>query len=152
MGMFVVITLVSGMLGCDVTGNSEGAVAKAATTAPKTAAASARRSFPFTVELEAKPSAEQARIAKTTLAPLFAEMSESLGHSYIDYAVAMVDLNDDGRDDMVVHVKDGMYCGQWGCPGRAILATSTGFSREAIQLGVCFNATMTVLPTLTKGM
>lgn len=83
---------------------------------------------------------------------LFRQAAEDTGDADIDYAVAMVDLNDDSRADMIVHIQDYRLCGQWGCQGYAILATPTGFSREAIQLGVCFQIGFAVLPTATKGM
>lgn len=104
------------------------------------------------IKLDKPPTSEQARIARTTLASVFRQAAEDSGDANFPYSVAMADLNDDSRPDMIVHIDDYRVCGQWGCQGYAILATPTGFSREAIQLGVCFQMEIVVLPTSTKGM
>lgn len=111
-----------------------------------------KRHYPLTVRVEREPTAIQDRVARTALAPMFQKFAELLETRQVNYAVAMIDLNDDGRDDLIAHIQDGQFCGQWGCQAYGVLATPTGFAGAGFQLGVCFNATITVRSTTTKGM
>ena len=113
---------------------------------------SPKRHYPLTVRVEREPTAVQDRVARSALAPMFQEFAELMDTRQVNYAVAMIDLNDDGRDDLIAHIQDGQFCGQWGCQAYGVLATPTGFASAGFQLGVCFNATITVRPTTTKGM
>lgn len=64
------------------------------------------------VKLDQPPTDEQARVARTALVRVFRQAAEDTGDADIDYAVAMVDLNDDSRADMIVHIQDYRLCGQ----------------------------------------
>lgn len=155
--------------GCDSNEDAKaGETARVASSAPAIVAASAapattavsltkadaapERRTRTVVKLDRPPTGEQARIARIALARVFRQAAEDTGDANIDYSVAMADLNDDSRPDLIVHINDYRICGQWGCQGYAILATPTGFNREAIQLGVCFQMQIVILPTSTKGM
>lgn len=115
------------------------------------ALAAPKRSYPFSVSFK-DPTAAQDRIARTALSAMFREYAEYANGHGVSYSVGMVDLNDDGRDDMIVHVRDQQTCGMWGCQGYGVLATPSGFANRGVQLGVCFNYALSVLPTKTGGM
>ena len=51
-----------------------------------------------------------------------------------DYALALADLNDDGRTDLLVQYADGAFCGSSGCSGVIVMAEPDGYSRTATGL------------------
>lgn len=118
-------------------------------TPASTAPAEAR---PVTIKMEKAPDAAQSRIFRAPLAGLFADVRETVEGDPLGIAVAMADINGDDRDDMIVHVQDYRYCGQMGCSANVIFATPTGFANEALDLGVGFNATITMLPKIHNGL
>lgn len=133
-----------------------GGLAAAPSRAPAASAAAPRSSgsagrFPATIKFDKRPTAEQARIAKPVMDPLQAEAREMLGRS-LAYHVAMIDMNGDQRDDMVIHIEDYQYCGTMGCSALIILATPGGFRRYALDSGIGFNFDLTVHASMTKGM
>lgn len=129
----------------------ESATTATATLVPAVSAAPAP-SYPLNIRIDKEPTAAQDRIARGALAGMFQEFNELTESNRVTYSVAMLDLNDDGRDDMIVHIQDQQFCGQWGCQGYGILATPTGFASSGVQLGTCFNYAITALPTKTDGM
>jgi hypothetical protein len=50
------------------------------------------------------------------------------------YLVALADLNDDGRADLLVQYDDAAFCGSAGCSGVIVMATADGYARTAIGL------------------
>ncbi|MGH8190903.1 MAG: FG-GAP repeat protein [Rhodanobacteraceae bacterium] len=67
------------------------------------------------------------------------------------YAVALADLNDDGRPDLLVRYDDMAFCGSSGCSGVIVMATAQGYARDAIKLPN-FGNELDVLPTEHHGM
>ena len=66
------------------------------------------------------------------------------------YVVALADLDDDGRQDLVVHYDDGAFCGSTGCSGLVVMATGQGYARSGI--GLPNFGTLAVLPATHGGM
>lgn len=66
------------------------------------------------------------------------------------YAVALADLNDDGRADLLVQYDDMAFCGSSGCSGLIVMATATGYATKPI--GLPNFGTLAVLPTMRHGM
>lgn len=50
------------------------------------------------------------------------------------YALALADLNDDGRTDLLVQYGDGAFCGSAGCSGVIVMATARGYANHAVRL------------------
>jgi hypothetical protein len=50
------------------------------------------------------------------------------------YSVALADLNDDGRADLLVHYDDMAFCGSSGCSGVIVMAIAHGYASKAIDL------------------
>lgn len=50
------------------------------------------------------------------------------------WRVAVADLNDDGRPDLLVQFADGAFCGSAGCSGVIVMATPHGYAGKAIGL------------------
>ena len=67
------------------------------------------------------------------------------------YAVALADLNDDGRSDLLVQYDDMAFCGSSGCSGVIVMATAHGYASKAIDLPN-FYGEIDILPTKHHGM
>lgn len=67
------------------------------------------------------------------------------------YSVALADLNDDGRADLLVHYDDMAFCGSSGCSGVIVMATAHGYASKAIDLPN-FYGEIDVLPGKHHGM
>jgi hypothetical protein len=50
------------------------------------------------------------------------------------YRVALADLNDDGRPDLLVQYDDMAFCGSAGCSGAIVMATPHGYANRKIDL------------------
>ncbi|HEX5353382.1 MAG TPA: hypothetical protein VFW60_04825 [Rhodanobacteraceae bacterium] len=66
------------------------------------------------------------------------------------YAVALADLNDDGRSGLLVQYDDMAFCGSSGCSGVIVLATPHGYAGEGI--GLPNFTTLAVLSAVHHGM
>jgi hypothetical protein len=68
------------------------------------------------------------------------------------YSVALADLNDDGRPDLLVQYHyDTGYCGSAGCSGVIVMATPQGYARRTIGMPN-FYGVMAVLAGKHHGM
>jgi hypothetical protein len=67
------------------------------------------------------------------------------------YRVAAVDLNGDGKPDLVAQFGDGSHCGSAGCSAVAVLSTAKGYASKAIDLAN-FQETIKVLDQRHHGM
>jgi hypothetical protein len=69
-----------------------------------------------------------------------------------DWNVAVADLNDDGRPDLLVqYTSDSSFCGSSGCSGVIVMATAHGYAGKAIGLPN-FYGEIDILPTQHHGM
>ncbi|WP_147385470.1 hypothetical protein [Oleomonas cavernae] len=68
-----------------------------------------------------------------------------------DFLVGTVELNDDGRPDLIIHMQGIEWCGSSGCAAFAILATTQGFSSKPIEFPN-FGERVTVRDAVHKGM
>lgn len=67
------------------------------------------------------------------------------------YSMALADLNDDGRADLIVQYSYAAgACGSAGCSGIIVMATAQGYAHKAI--GLPNFTTLAVLPTTHGGM
>ena len=67
------------------------------------------------------------------------------------YAMALADLNDDGRPDLLVQYSYAAgACGSTGCSGIIVMATAQGYADK--QIGLPNFTTLAVLPTMHGGM
>ena len=67
------------------------------------------------------------------------------------YAVAVADLNDDGRPDLLIqYTYASGFCGSTGCSGIILMATPSGYASKGIDLPNC--TTVAVLPAMHHGM
>lgn len=81
------------------------------------------------------------------------DISETLpGHAGEPlYALALADLNGDGRDDLLVQYSYAAgACGSAGCSGIIVMATAHGYARK--QIGLPNFTLLAVLPTTHGGM
>lgn len=67
------------------------------------------------------------------------------------YSVATVDLNGDGRLDLIVQYDDMAFCGSSGCSGVIVMATARGYADDVIDLPN-FYGEIDVLPAMHHGM
>lgn len=68
------------------------------------------------------------------------------------YSVALADLDDDGRPDLLIqYTYASGFCGSTGCSGVIVMATSNGYSSKTIGLPN-FAGEIDVLPTRHQGM
>lgn len=96
---------------------------------------------------DAKPSPVQsAAIRQATASDV-----DEVGVGKMDYVLALADLNDDGRPDLLVWYQGSDFCGSAGCSGAIVLATPTGYAGRAIGLPY-FQGDLTVLPARHHGM
>ncbi len=65
--------------------------------------------------------------------------------------MAVADLNDDGRPDLLVQFSNISFCGRSGCSGVIVMATPNGYVRKPIGLPN-FGGEIDVLPTKHHGM
>jgi hypothetical protein len=66
------------------------------------------------------------------------------------YSVALADLDDDGRQDLLVQFDDIAFCGSSGCSGVVVMATPGGYAGTGIDLPNF--GTLAVLPASHHGM
>ncbi|HYI48540.1 MAG TPA: hypothetical protein VEX35_08755 [Allosphingosinicella sp.] len=93
----------------------------------------------------AQPSREQA--LRTFLQTSFAEARENYGGT--SYVAAFADLNGDGRDEALVSLQSGFFCGSGGCALH--IYTPQGASwREVAELTIV-NAPVRLLNTRSRG-
>lgn len=67
------------------------------------------------------------------------------------YRVALADLDDDGRPDLLVQYDDGAFCGSSGCSGVIVMATPRGYAHSTIGLPN-FGGDLEVLASTHHGM
>lgn len=67
------------------------------------------------------------------------------------YGIALADLNNDGRPDLIVQYDDMAFCGSAGCSGLIVMATAHGYASKKIDLPN-FYGEIDVLPTTHHGM
>lgn len=93
----------------------------------------------------APPSRNEA--LRTFLQTSFAEARENYGDTA--YVAAFADLNDDGRDEALVSLHSGLFCGSGGCA--LYIYTPAGASwREIAELTIV-NAPVRLLNTRSQG-
>ncbi|MEA3012936.1 MAG: hypothetical protein QOD42_1481 [Sphingomonadales bacterium] len=93
----------------------------------------------------AQPSRDQA--LRTFLQTSFAEARADYGET--SYVAAFADLNGDGRDEALVSLQSGMFCGSGGCA--LYIYTPAGASwREVAELTIV-NAPVRLLSTRSRG-
>ena len=93
----------------------------------------------------AQPSRDQA--LRTFLQISFAEARENYGDT--SYVAAFADLNSDGRDEALVSLQSGLFCGSGGCA--LYIYTPQGSSwREVAELTIV-NAPVRLLSTRSRG-
>lgn len=93
----------------------------------------------------AQPSRDQA--LRAFLQTSFAEARENYGDT--SYVAAFADLNGDGRDEALVSLQSGMFCGSGGCALH--IYTPAGASwREVTELTIV-NAPVRLLSTRSRG-
>ncbi|HEX5353384.1 MAG TPA: hypothetical protein VFW60_04835 [Rhodanobacteraceae bacterium] len=69
-----------------------------------------------------------------------------------DWNMAIADLNDDGRPDLLAqYTSDSSFCGSSGCSGVIVMATAHGYAGKAIDLPN-FYGDIDILPTKHHGM
>ena len=80
------------------------------------------------------------------------DLKEALHPDQPLYSVALADLNDDKRPDLLIqYTYASGFCGSTGCSGVIVMATSNGYSSKTIGLPN-FGGEIDVLPTLHQGM
>lgn len=68
------------------------------------------------------------------------------------YSVALADLNDDGRADLLIqYTYASGFCGSAGCSGVVVMATPSGYARNSFGLPN-FAGELDVLPSMHQGM
>lgn len=68
------------------------------------------------------------------------------------YSVALADLNNDGRADLLIqYTYASGFCGSAGCSGMVVMATPSGYARKGVGLPN-FGGELDVLPSLHQGM
>ena len=93
----------------------------------------------------AQPSRDQA--LRAFLQTSFAEAREN--HGDTSYVAAFADLNGDGRDEALVSLQSGFFCGSGGCA--LYILTPAGASwREGAELTIV-NAPVRLLSTRSRG-
>lgn len=103
-----------------------------------------------TVSLEGQATPQQRAAVERVMGKELREMQASNG-SPVGLSVANVDLNGDGRPDLLVSLEHTAYCGSAGCSGIGILATPTGYATKSFSLPN-FNGTVHVLKAVHDGM
>lgn len=104
----------------------------------------------MTITPNAPPTAAEIAAVRRALPGDFRD-AERMSHHPLTFTVGHVDLNGDGRPDLIVHYTDQGWCGSHGCIAYALLAHPGGYSTHAITL-VYFVGTMTVLNAIHHGM
>jgi hypothetical protein len=79
-----------------------------------------------------------------------ADIREFVHPDQTGYAVALADLDDDGRPDLLVQYADSAFCGSTGCSGLIVMATPGGYAGTSI--GLPNFTTLAVLPPKHHGM
>ncbi len=82
-------------------------------------------SYAITVPANAAPAAAPAAVEEA-LRDLYASWGGD-----VRYFASSVDLNDDGRDEVIVHVVGSSVCGAEGCETLVFTPSGTGFQRVA---------------------
>ncbi|TAL80979.1 MAG: hypothetical protein EPN46_03035 [Candidimonas sp.] len=103
-----------------------------------------------TVTPDAPPTGAETAAARRALPSDFRD-AKQMSHHPLKFTVGHVDLNGDGRPDLIIHYADQGWCGSHGCLAYALLAGPVGYSPNAIML-VYFGQTMTVLDSSHHGM
>lgn len=68
------------------------------------------------------------------------------------YSVALADLNDDGRADLLIqYTYASGFCGSAGCSGVVVMATPSGYASKGFGLPN-FGGELDVLPSMHRGM
>lgn len=105
-----------------------------------------------TITADAQPTAAETAAVRRALAGDFSE-EERTEHHPLTFTVGHVDLNGDGRPDLIVHYTSQDWCGTTvpACWAYALLAVPGGYGTHAITLGP-FDKTMTVLDAKHHGL
>ncbi len=93
----------------------------------------------------AQPSRDQA--LRTFLQTSFAEARENYGDT--SYVAAFADLNGDGRDEALVSLRSGLFCGSGGCALHVYTPQGASW-REVAELTIV-NAPVRLLSTRSRG-
>lgn len=107
-------------------------------------------SYPLAIDFgkdAIKPSAAQTAAIRRVAAD---DIKDFVHPDQEGYAVALADLNDDGRADLLVQYDDMAFCGSSGCSGLIVMAAATGYATQSI--GLPNFGTLAVLPAMHHGM
>ena len=105
-----------------------------------------------TITPDAPPTAAEIAAARRALPGDFKD-AERIEHHTPTFSVGLVDLNGDGKADLIIHFDDPLECGMQDCSAYALLAVPGGYCTHAITLALSPpSATMTVLDSIHHGM
>ncbi|MBS0317919.1 MAG: hypothetical protein JSR49_12410, partial [Proteobacteria bacterium] len=126
------------------------AVAPAAVVAPRTTAKPRSINFDSGATKPTPPTpAQDAAIRRAAGDDLTQPLPGHAGEPL--YAMALADLNDDGRADLIVQYSYAAgACGSAGCSGIIVMATPQGYAHK--QIGLPNFTTLAVLPAMHGGM
>jgi hypothetical protein len=115
--------------------------------APANAVAKAA-STPVEIDFGIKPDAAQTAAIRHAAGDDIADCKQQDADCY---SVALADLNDDGRADLIVqYAYASGFCGSAGCSGMIVMATPHGYAGDGI--GLPNFGTLAVLPATQHGM
>lgn len=106
----------------------------------------------MTITPDTPPTAAQTAAARRALPRDFSD-AERIEHHPPAFTVGLVDLNGDGKPDLIIHFNDPLECGMENCSAYALLAVPGGYGTHAITLALFPPQTsMTVLDATRHGM
>jgi hypothetical protein len=119
---------------------------------PAWSAPAQSRSAGHALEIDFGKDAIQATAAQTAAIRRVAaaDIKEFVHPEQGGYAVALADLDDDGRPDLLVQYDDIAFCGSTGCSGLIVMAAPEGYAATSISLPNF--GTLAVLPSRHNGM
>lgn len=107
-----------------------------------------------TVGCAAAADVAEVRVDRSPTAPETAAIKRALGTSYAEmspFTVGHADLDGDRKPDLLFRSGNSDYCGSGGCASGVLLATTSGYRHESIDLAFS-NGAVIVLPTVHQGM